>query len=137
MLTPSCVTTKLRVRYAETDAQGVAHHSSYIVWFELGRSEWLRARGYSYRDLEAAGYIIVVADLGVRYLMPTRYDDQLALATQLTEVRSRSLAFRSELRLAEGPLAATGQTKHLVLDRVSGRPVRMPAALEQALRQTS
>jgi acyl-CoA thioester hydrolase len=125
------------VRYAETDAQGVAHHSSYVIWFELGRSEWLRARGYSYRDLEATGHIIVVADLGVRYMAPARYDDLLVLTTQLIEVRSRGLAFSYELHLADGPLLATGQTKHLVLDRLSGRPARLPAALEQALRQTN
>ncbi len=127
---PASVVTNVRVRYAETDAQGVAHHSSYVVWFELGRSELLRAQGQSYREMEAAGYLIVVTDLSIRYLAAARYDDLLLITTTLEELRSRTLTFHYELRLAENAqLLATGRSAHVVLDRARGRPVRIPPTL--------
>lgn len=130
-------TTTFRVRYAETDAQGVAHHSAYIVWFEAGRTELLRSRGISYRELEALGYDIVVADLSVRYLAPARFDDLVRLETSLVELRSRARTFSYAIQLDGGPLLATGRTAHLVLQRATGRPVRLPADLATMVGITS
>lgn len=125
--------TILRVRYAETDAQGIVHHSVYFVWFELGRVELLRSRGTSYRDLEAQGYDIIVADVSARYRAPARFDDLVALHTMLTAVRSRTFAFSYEVRRGDGQLLVTGHSNHLVLERASGRPIRVPEAMLRML----
>lgn len=123
-------TTALRARYAETDAQGVVHHSSYIVWFELGRVELLRAHGISYRALEVQGLAIVVSELAARYHAAARFDDTVQVQTTLALVRSRQLAFDYQLSLAEtGALLVTGRSTHIVVDKATGRPTRLPADL--------
>lgn len=73
----------LRVRYVECDPMGVAHHGSYLAWFEMARTEMLRASGVSYAELEAAGYLLVIAKLDVRYREPARYDDRLLIRTKV------------------------------------------------------
>lgn len=123
-------TTTIRARYAETDAQGVVHHSSYIVWFELGRVELLRAYGISYRALEAQGLAIVVSEFAARYHAPARFDDLVQVQTTLALVRSRQVAFDYRLSLAEaGALLVTGRSTHIVVDKATGRPTRLPADL--------
>ena len=121
-------TTTLRARYAETDAQGVVHHSSYIIWFELGRVELLRAHGISYREMEAQGLAIVVSELQARYHAAARYDDLVLVETTLALVRSRQVAFDYRLALADtGALLVTGRSTHIVVDKNTGRPTRLPA----------
>jgi acyl-CoA thioester hydrolase len=127
---PLTFETSFRVRYAETDAQGVVHHSNYLVWFEAGRCEMVRVRsGRSYRDLEDLGYLMVVVDLQAHYLMPARFDDLVHLRISLVEWRSRQLAFEYALSLPNGPLLVTGRTSHVVLERATRRLVRIPEAL--------
>jgi acyl-CoA thioester hydrolase len=75
----------IRVRYVECDPMGVVHHSVYPVWFEMGRTEMLRACGGSYRAMEEAGAFLVVADLSIKFQIPARYDDELVLVTHLLE----------------------------------------------------
>jgi acyl-CoA thioester hydrolase len=124
----------LRVRYAETDAMGVAHHASYIVWLEQGRTELLRAYGTSYRAIEAAGFFVVLTDLQARYLAPARYDDVVAVRVRMDELRSRGLSFAYELRLAEsGAPLLTARTEHVFVARATGRPTRPPAELMELL----
>jgi acyl-CoA thioester hydrolase len=124
----------LRVRYAETDAMGVAHHASYIVWLEQGRTELLRACGTSYRTIEAAGFFVVLTDLQARYLAPARYDDVVAVRVRMDELRSRGLSFAYELRLAEsGAPLLTARTEHVFVARATGRPTRPPAELMELL----
>ncbi len=124
------VDTTLRARYAETDAQGIVHHSSYIVWFEVGRSELFRALGVSYRELEEQGYVAVLSDLQVRYHASARYDDLLLIRTSLQTVRSRQLTFGYEIRQStDDSLLVSGTTTHVVIERATGRPVRLPATL--------
>lgn len=121
----------VRVRYAETDAMGVAHHANYPVWFEMGRSEMMRARGFSYRELEAAGYYMMLTDLQVSYRRAARYDDELIVHTTLLEVRSRALKFGYELwRGSE--LIATGSTAHITTNHAY-QPVRLPTILTTLL----
>ena len=74
---------KLRVRYQETDQMGLVHHSVYLVWFEAGRTEWLREQGLSYRECEAKGWLLPLIESGCKYLQPARYDDliEIRLAT--------------------------------------------------------
>ena len=74
-------TINILPRYAETDKGGVIHHSVYPVWFEMGRTELLRANGVAYKDLEAAGIFFVVAQLNIKYRRPAQYDEQLLLET--------------------------------------------------------
>ncbi|MEM6506442.1 MAG: thioesterase family protein [Planctomycetota bacterium] len=76
---PDRVTLPLRVRYAECDPMQIAHHASYPVWMEMGRTELLRAQGANYRDCEAAGVFFAVARMNIRYKKPARYDDELEL----------------------------------------------------------
>ncbi|MBC8078294.1 MAG: acyl-CoA thioesterase [Chloroflexales bacterium] len=128
--------TTLRARYAETDAQGIVHHSSYIVWFELGRVELLRAHGISYRAMEAQGLAIVVSELAARYHAPARYDDLVQVQTALALVRSRQVAFNYRLSLADtGALLVTGRSTHIVVDKATGRPTRLPADLLTRMRK--
>jgi acyl-CoA thioester hydrolase len=120
----------LRARYAETDAQGVVHHSSYVVWFELGRVELLRAHGVSYRELEAQGIAIVVSDIQARYHAAARFDDLVQVQTTLALVRSRQVAFDYRLSLADGgTLLVTGRSTHIVVDKATGKPTRLSPEL--------
>ena len=78
---------QIRVRYQETDAMGRVHHANYINYFELGRTELLRAMGRSYKEVEHEGYYLVIADVSCRYLLPAQYDDLLTLRTTVLRAR--------------------------------------------------
>ncbi len=110
--------TQIRVRYAETDKMGIVHHSNYLVWFELGRSEFCRARGFSYKEMEERdNALMVVAEAYCRYKSPAYYEDVLTLRTKIAEVRSRSIRFTYEIyRASDQMLIAEGETLHLVTD---------------------
>ncbi|MBS3966659.1 MAG: acyl-CoA thioesterase [Truepera sp.] len=114
---------RLRVRFAETDQLGVAHHSSYVIWLEAARIEWLRERGLSYRELEESGLSLMVSNLNVEYRQSTRFDDEIDLEVTLQELRSRQLAIGYRLRRR---LLATATTTHIAADR-TGKAVRIPA----------
>ena len=110
--------TEVRVRYAETDKMGIVHHSNYLVWFELGRSEFCRARGFSYKEMEEKdNALMVVAESYCRYKSPAYYEDVLTVRTQIGEIRSRSIRFVYEIyRESDQALLAEGETLHLVTD---------------------
>jgi acyl-CoA thioester hydrolase len=110
--------TQIRVRYAETDKMGIVHHANYLVWFELARSEFCRARGFSYKEMEEKdNALLVVAEAYCRYKSPAFYEDVLTLRTKLAEIRSRSIRFIYEIyRAADQTLLAEGETLHLVTD---------------------
>lgn len=123
-------TSDFRVRYAETDAMAVAHHATYPVWFEVGRSDLMRELGLPYAEIEARGYYLMLSGLHVQYRRAARYDDRLRLTTRVSELRSRTLKFSYELhRLGEEgaapELLATGETHHIATDRTYC-PARMP-----------
>jgi len=108
-------TTELRVRYAETDKMGVAHHSSYLLWFELARTGLLREAGFPYRDMEAAGCMLPVIEYGCRLLRGAAYDDLVRIDTVVSELRSRTVAFR--YRAWRGDiLLVEGFTRHVCVD---------------------
>jgi len=111
--------TKIRVRYAETDQMGVVHHSNYLVWFELGRSDFCRARGFSYKDMEEKDdALMVVAEAYCRYKSPAYYEDIVTIRTKIAEIRSRSVQFVYEVfRESDNLLLAEGETLHLVTDK--------------------
>ena len=110
--------TEIRVRYAETDKMGIVHHSNYLIWFEAGRSDLCRARGFSYKAMEEQdNALMVVAESYVRYKSPAFYEDVLTVRTQVAEVRSRSIRFIYEIvRESDQTLLAEGETLHLVTD---------------------
>lgn len=104
-------TISLRVRYAEVDRQGAVHHSRYPVYFEMGRTELLRANGMDYRTLEESGCLLVVAKLECRFKSPARYDDELELTTTMTRADRARLEHHYELvRPADTKRIATGAT---------------------------
>lgn len=119
--------TDIRVRYAECDPMGVAHHTAYPVWFEMGRTELLRESGLSYRDLEADGCLLAVVKLAVQYKAPAKYDDVLQLETTLESAGHVKIDHSYRL-LRDGLLLATAQTTLACLDR-SGRPQPLPEIL--------
>ena len=108
--------TEIRVRYAETDQMGIVHHSNYVIWFEDGRSDLCRARGFSYKQMEEQDdALMVVAETYVRYLSPAFYEDVITVRVRLGELRSRSLRFMYEIyRASDQKLIAEGETNHVV-----------------------
>ena len=110
---------KIRVRYAETDQMGVVYHSNHFVWFEVGRVEFFRQLGFSYKDMEQQdGCHIAVVDARCRYKAPARYDDEVVVRTQLKNARESMVHFGYELvRASDGLLLAEGETMHVVIDR--------------------
>ncbi|HVF56769.1 MAG TPA: thioesterase family protein [Pyrinomonadaceae bacterium] len=126
--------TVVRVRYAETDRMGVVYHANYLVWFEIGRTEFCRSRGFAYRDMEENdNAFLVVAESYCRYKAPARYDDELVVRTHITELRRRSVRFGYEIiRLPDGQIIAEGETGHVVTDP-NGRVISMPEAYRTAL----
>ena len=124
----------LRVRYAETDKMGVVYHANYLVWFEIGRTEFCRARGFSYRDMEEnENAFLVVAESYCRYKAPAYYDDVLMVRTHITELRRWSLRFGYELiRESDGVIIAEGETGHVVTDG-NGRVRSMPQGFAEML----
>ena len=109
--------TEIRVRYAETDKMGIVHHANYLVWFEAGRSELCRACGFSYKEMEADGLLMLVAESYLRYKAPAHYEDVLIIRTKVAEIRSRSIRFVYEVyRPEDDTLIAEGETMHLMTD---------------------
>ena len=117
--------TRLRVRYAETDQMGVAYHSNFFVWFEVGRVELLRQLGFAYKDMEARdGCFIAVVDARCRYKAPARYDDEIVVRTSLKNVRESLLHFSYQVaRAGDDALLAEGETTHIA---VNSRFEKMP-----------
>jgi len=111
------VDVDIRVRYAETDQMGVAYYANYLVWFEVGRSEFCRQRGFRYHDLEALGYKLVVSDVHCRYRNSARYDETIIVRTKLKGVNKRMITFEYQiLREDREEVIAEGETRHLCVD---------------------
>ena len=130
--------TELRVRYSETDKMGVVYHANYLIWFEIGRTEFCRARGFSYRDMEENDdAFLVVVESYCRYKAPAYYDDVLIVRTHITELRRRSLRFGYEiLRRSDDRVIAEGETGHVVTGK-DGRVRSFPEGYNQLLSSTA
>ena len=119
-------TLEFRVRYAETDQMGVVYHANYLVWCEIGRTEFIRTLGMSYAEMEHRGIGLAVSDLTMRYHAPARYDDLVRVTTTLADVRSRAITFDYLItRAASGDRLVSARTTLVALDP-SGRPVSLP-----------
>ena len=134
--------TRVRVRYAETDQMGVAYHSNFLIWFEVGRVELLRQIGFSYRDMEREdGCFIAVVDARCRYKAPARYDDELLVRTSLTNVRGSLIHFHYDvLRAEDDTLLAEGETVHIVTDADMKRrtlPPKYASAFRDAVEKSN
>lgn len=126
-------TIDFRVRYAETDQMGVVYHANYLVWCELGRTEFIRTLGTTYAALERQGIVLAVADAAVRFHAGARYDDMIRVTTTLPSVRSRMVTFDYEIhQLETGTRLVTARTTLVCLD-ASSRPSSLPLDFRRAL----
>lgn len=129
--------TKIRVRYGETDQMGVVYHANYAVYFEVGRTEWLREFGLSYSAMEAEGLMLPVISLSINYKNSARYDDVIKVKTTLKKQPTASIEFDYELRNESDELLATGNTILAFIDAKRGRPTRCPKYLLDKLQNYS
>ncbi|HET7571294.1 MAG TPA: thioesterase family protein [Gaiellaceae bacterium] len=117
--------TRVRVRFADTDAQGIAHNAAYLVWFEVARVEYLRAFAGGYQALRDRGVEAIVLESHCRYRVPCRFDDELEIHTRCVDLRGAR--FRYEYALTHGDaLVADGWTEHACVDAATLRPTRVP-----------
>ena len=121
----------ITVRYAETDAMGVVHHSSYIVWLEAARVEWMRQIGFPYTQVESLGVAFAVVEVHFTYRAPARFGDLVTVEVWLEELASRTLRFGYRVWKGEA-LLGQGYTRHLGQDP-SGKAIRIPEAIYRVL----
>ena len=121
------------MRYAETDQMGVAYHANYFAWFEVGRCEALRSAGYSYRGLEEQGVLLPVIEATCKYLLPGRYDDEIAVTARGQLLTRARIGFDYQLvRQLDGAHLASGRTVHAAVTP-RGRPCRVPEHIRALL----
>jgi acyl-CoA thioester hydrolase len=124
--------TEVTVRFAETDAQGVAHHSAYVVWFEVARIDYLARFGDGYRGIQADGLEALTIDVGVRYLAPVRFDDRVRIHARCVDLRGARFRFEYALE-CKGAAIANGTTGHAIVDARTLRPARFPGWLREQI----
>ncbi len=128
---------RCRVNYSEIDQMGVVYHARYVVWLDIARTEYLRAGGLSYRELEERGFRLVVGALSLRYLRPARYDDECRVRCWVREAASRRVTFGYAIeRVTDGELLVTGTTAMFALDQTM-RPTRLPDDVRALLQPAS
>jgi acyl-CoA thioester hydrolase len=126
--------TRVRVRFADTDAQGIAHNAAYPVWFEVARVEYLRAYAGGYQTLRDHGIEALVLESYCRYRVPARFDDELDVHTRCIGLRGARFRFEYEIVRADGLQVADGWTAHGCVDSKTFRPTRVPDWLADAIR---
>lgn len=133
-LPPGAVDVTHRVIYGDTDAMGVVYYGTYLRFLEVGRAEFLRARGKPYREVEEEGALFPVAEVQLKYRAPARYDDLLRIRVWVGELRRASVRFDYRLtRAGTGELIAEGWTRHPCVDPGTLKVVRMPQHLYAVL----
>jgi acyl-CoA thioester hydrolase len=125
---------EITVRFAETDAQGIAHHAAYLVWFETARVEYLRRFRDGYPGLRKEGVEALTLEAGARYLRPAYFDDRLAIRTRCVDLRGARFRFEYVVE-RDGERIAEGSTAHACVDAATLRPTRMPQWLRDEIRQ--
>lgn len=130
---PRIHTTELKVRYAETDNMGVVYYANYLVWFEVGRTEYLAAEGLDYRDVEKDGLFLAVVESHCVYKMPARYADDILVETYPADIKNSSLKFYYKVwRKSDRALLAEGWTAHVFIDKTM-KPKKIPEKIRQIL----
>jgi len=124
---------QVRVRYSETDQMGVVYHGNYIPYFEIGRVEWLRARGVSYKSLEDDGIALPIVQMTLNYKKPARYDDLLNIKTTYKSQTAVKLEFECEITSESGELLTTAYFLLVFVDVKTGRPVPPPQFIKALL----
>ena len=125
--------TTVRVRFADTDAQGIAHNSAYVVWFEVARVEYLRAFAGGYQALREEGIEALVLESHLRYRVPAVFDDVLHVHARCRDVRGARFRYEYAIVRDDGELLAEGWTSHACVDASTMRPTRIPAWLVEAM----
>jgi acyl-CoA thioester hydrolase len=126
-------TSEFRVRYSETDQMGVVYHTNYLIWCEIGRTDFIRTSGSTYADLERRGVLLAVSEASIRYHAAARYDDLVRVQTRLAAVRSRAVTFDYVITNGDtGERLASARTALVSLDR-AGRPATLPEDFRQQL----
>jgi acyl-CoA thioester hydrolase len=126
------VSTELRVRYSETDQMGIVYHAHYLVWFEIGRTEWCRAAGYPYAAMERDGLFIPVTRVEASFRRRSSYDDAVRIVTAMTDLSARGCTFGYRVENPDADRLADGATRHVFTDP-KGRAIRAPADLVAGL----
>lgn len=131
--------SEVRVRYVETDQMGVAHHSNYFAWFEVGRTDFIRILGTSYAQLERDGLLLAIGEAQVRYLQAAHYDDVLLVNTRLERVQSRSVTFAYEVvRVEPEPRSRVAiATMKLIAIDANGSPRTLPPEFRHRLQEVA
>ena len=123
--------SSIRVRYSETDKMGVVYYANYLIWFEVGRTDWLRRTGWTYRGMEDDGIQLPVIEAHCEYRQGARYDDEVEVRTRANKLSHVRIRFDYDVvRQADQAVLATGYTVHATIDR-QGRPVRMPERIKE------
>jgi len=123
--------TSIRVRYAETDAMGLAYNAHYLTWFEVGRTELLREAGLTYREMEGKGFRLPLREVGIKYIKPARYDDVLTIRTYIGAKPGIRVRIMYEI-VRNDNLIATGFTEHVFTDK-NLEPIRPPRELKETI----
>ena len=124
--------TKITVRYAETDRMGIVYYANYLIWFEVARTEYLKALGVSYRDLEDKENLgLMVVESVCQYKHPVTYDDEVCIETHATDVKHSSLSFEYKITRKK-TVVALGKTVHVFT--INGKPVKIPANLKKLMK---
>lgn len=126
---------KIRVRYKETDNMGVVHHSNYVNYYEVARTEMMRSRGISYKEMEARGVMLPVREVSMKYIAPAYYDDLLTVKIRVVECAGVKLHFEHEIYNQDGLLINTGTVILVYVDAVTRRPLRAPKWFLDLFRQ--
>lgn len=130
--------SEVRVRYGETDQMGVAYHANYLVWCEVGRTDFIRALGFTYAEMERQGIMLAVAEAALRYHASARYDDLVRIETRLESVQSRSMTFHYDIKRIAAPGDVSGErlvtaSTMLVSVAPGGKLVALPASIRELL----
>jgi acyl-CoA thioester hydrolase len=129
--------TDVVVRFAETDAQGIAHHASFVVWLEVARIAWLAEHAGGYGAIQAQGIEALTTAVEVRYHRAARFDDRLRVWARCVDLRGARFRYEYAIERLDGDaaaeLVAEGSTSHATVDAVTHRPVRLPASFVEAV----
>lgn len=124
---------QIRVRYGETDQMGVVHHGNYALYLEMGRIEWLRKLGISYKSMEKNGVMLPVVSLNINYKKSAGYDDVINVKTQLKNMPTARIEFEYEITNEKGDILTTAHTTLVFIDMKTNRPIKAPQYILDAI----